>query len=261
MKYVLVLGIEFKKPSKNFKPTNVNVSINKRLIDSFSLNDNKGLTDEMISNVDDTWYRQFDKMKWLERDDRKERWKQQPKFYKTYLLEGKELTGNLEINVDNENSDYTNGFMKKSSILKFHMIGLVPVDLFKDNGKPIMSIVSRLDDGYNTFLSRRNIFPDPWVEETEEEKKLMSEREPISWPCVNSFNIEYRKQDEFQTSRTSDPFSDVGGSFTIEIPIKVKHKTKYLATVTPRHGFPIFPGALVLGTYRPILNILTKYLQ
>jgi len=259
MKYVLVLGIEFKKPSKNFKPTNINVSINKRLIDSFSLSDSKGLTDNMISSIDDTWYRHFDKMHWLERNDRKERWKRQPKFYKIYLLEGKELTGNLEIDVDNENSDYTNGFMKKSSILKFHMIGLAPVDLFKDNGKPMMSIVSKLDTGYNTFLSRRNIFPDPWVEVHEEEKKLI--RDPISWPCVNLFYIKHREQDEFQTSRTSNPFSDVGGSFTIEIPIKVKHKIKYLGTVTPKHGFPIFPGAFVLATYRPILNILTKYLQ
>ena len=265
MKYILALGIEFKKASKNFKSANISVSMNNMLIDTFSLNDDKGLTDNMISTIDDTWYRHFDKMHWLERDDRKENWKRSPKFYKTYLLDEDKVENNLEIIVDNTNSDYTNGFIKKSSLIRFHMIALVPVDFLKDNGKTMMTILNKLDDGYNKFLARRNIFPNPWEEANEKENELIAGRKQISWPTVRTFNANFIDK-EFQTDTTTSIFSYIGGSFTTQIPIKTKHKIKYLGETqipaeitTPIYGYPIGQHeCLVLATCRPLLNICNE---
>jgi hypothetical protein len=67
--------------------------------------------------------------------------KSKPKFIKIYEIEINKNLQKLKINIDikNDDNNYTNGFMTKSTLIKFEILQLIPlheglIKLFKDKG-------------------------------------------------------------------------------------------------------------------------------
>ena len=118
MKYFLVIGIEYKFFQK---PANLTVNVGNRFIDTFLLDRDYPCTTDIRCHIDPKVYEKHDKSDWLKQADWIERWDKMEKanLYKIYEIDDSTVKGNLEITVENSNNDYTNGFMNKSSLIKF----------------------------------------------------------------------------------------------------------------------------------------------
>ena len=263
MKYFLILGTEFKRYKKT---ANIHVSLNERLIDSFGMKRDQGTID-MLKHVEKTWYEKFNRNHWIERDDWLSIWKKHPKFFKVYQVDEKDLinkdgaTGTLEIKVDNSQSNYTNGFMTKSSMIKFSIIGLVPEPLLQNNGEGLMRVATKFDDAWDKCLGRRNIQPGKVVGTMSTEEHDMWKVSRPTWPSV--FNYHVQRDGESETHEKSGLRTRcdwIGGSFTLQVPIKIKHKIKVLGSIgTADHGFFTgLPECIALATCKPLLNIYNE---
>jgi len=256
MKYTLVLGIAYKK-YKN--PGDIAVYVGGRLIDAFQIDQDVTFVceDTVTSLLDETWYRRLDLTRWLARletnkknhIDREERITHElvPKLFKIYEIEEQDLNGLVEIKVDNSHNDYNNGFMKNNSMIRFPIIGLFPSHFVGNRGEQLMRIVKKLGDG-----------------ESKHEKRVgrINRSDPAlgTWPCVRSF---YTKQQNnmFQKDKVLSNGWWIGGSFTAEIPIKTKHRIKYLSSIGKKEtGFLQLPDpdCLFIATCKQLLNIYNE---
>jgi len=224
MLYTLVLAIEYKKYKK---PATVALSINGNLIEQFTLDTDQGTTNTMLSMVEKTLYKDIDRLRWIEREDWKEYWASRPKFFKVFTIAEENLTGDLEIKVENADSDFTNGFMKNNSNLKFPIIALFPSALVKNGGGNLMKIFAKFDDAYDKHIKRKGIQLSKTAPMSADEKKWRANRIVGRWPCVESFYA-HREHELFEKSEIRDSVWWIGGSFTAKIPIRTKHKIKYL---------------------------------
>jgi len=244
MKYTLVLGIAYKK-YKN--PGDIAVYVGGRLIDAFQIDQDVTFVceDTVTSLLDETWYRQLDRTWWLSTVS----WPQElvPKLFKIYEIEEQDLNGLVEIKVDNSHNDYSNGFMKNNSMIRFPIIGLFPSHFVENRGEQLMRIVQRVDDGAFKHGKRAR-----------REKPC----DPIFyrlWPCVNEFYV--RQQSEtFEKNGLKTGFWWIGGNFTAEIPIKTKHRIKYLSSISAKETgfFGWSLESLILATCKPLLNIYNE---
>tara|TARA_Y100000592_G_scaffold95564_1_gene162356 strand:- start:966 stop:1718 length:753 start_codon:yes stop_codon:yes gene_type:complete len=246
MKYALVIGIEYKKYKK---PAEITISIDNTFIDTFQLHDDLPSTDKVVEQLDETWFNELGYSHWLTGDDWQDRWKDKPRLYKVYLLEEKHINDRLSIKVENSNSDFTNGFMKKSSMIKFPIIGLVPYSFLKNKAEKLMRIMikfSRAQDHGTKLVKIIN--------------GEVSRRQPTSWPTANSMKVQNRNE-LYQKNGLKKPNTWIGGSFEITIPIRKKYNIKYLGNTLHKDqkdiGYWVTDRmeSLILGSCKQLLNM------
>ena len=243
MKYTLVLGIAYKKykyPGYKMSPGNIAVYVGGRLIDAFQIDQDVTFVDKdtLPSLLDETYRNRI--MSFLEHSP-----ELVPKFFKIYKIEEQDLKGLVEIKVDNSHSDHNNGFMNKSSMIKFPIIGLFPSHFVENKGQQLMRIIQKIAVGRQKQIKRSG---DP----DDDFRADMSH----AWPCAENFFIK-PQNNMYEKDRTSNTFWWVGGNFTAEIPIKTKHRIKYLSSIGAKEiGFiGRSVESLILATCKPLLNI------
>ena len=260
MKYTLVLGIAYKKykyPGDKMSPGDIAVYVGGRLIDSFQIEQDVTFVceDTVTSLLDETWCRHQDLTRWLPRletnkdhpDPIENHITDQlvPKLFKIYELEEQDLNGLVEITVDNSHSDHNNGFMKNSSMIRFPMMGLFPSHFIENKGEQLMRIVKKIVDGAFKHKKRTEGNAHNWSEYT--------------WPCVKSFYIK-RQNNIHEEDKIVSGFNWIGGSFRAEIPIKIKHRIRYLSSISDVETgfFESSFSSLILATCKPLLNIYNE---
>ena len=219
MKYILVIGIEYKK---YLNPAKLTLHIGNKFLDTFTLERDYSTTDDMRPRIGQPWFTQLldsldDK---AASDELSPLWTDAPRplpiFYKVYTLNDYDLEGFFNINVENDNSNYTNGFMTHSSWIKLTIVSLIPMDLISDNGKDFLKTNYRLERGFKKYLRRNNL--------SEDETLLPNHGLP--WPIADYFEVK-RKDEKFEKDGVKDHHCWIGGSFVARYPVHVKHKTKY----------------------------------
>jgi len=139
MKYILILGIIYQYYKK---PAVITVKANNRYIDQFSLDKDapKSTLKKLRTHIKHEHLKKLDH--WMNNrvpsifvekflNDEDGVFYHWPNMIKTFEIDEEYLTGDLKIEVENANSNYTNGFMTKSSLVKFAYVGLIPKDFFK----------------------------------------------------------------------------------------------------------------------------------
>jgi len=250
MKYTLVLGIAYKK-YKN--PGDITVYVGGRLIDAFQLDQDFTFVDNLLPLLDETWDRRLDSTRWLARlgtnkHPRGTRITHElvPKLFKIYEIEEQDLNGLVEIKVDNSHNDYNNGFIKNNSMIRFPMIGLFPSHFAENRGEQLMRIGRTVNDceiKHEKRAGRKK--PDPNLFHT--------------WPCVGNFYTK-RQNNMFEKDKVLTGYWWIGGSFTAEIPIKTKHRIRYLSSIGAKETgfFGRSLESLILATCKPLLNIYNE---
>ena len=210
MKYFLVIGIEYKFFQK---PANLTVNVGNTFIDTFLLDRAYPCTTDIRCHIDPKVYEKHDKSDWLKQADWIERWDKMEKanLYKIYEIDDSTVKGNLEITVENSNNDYTNGFMNKSSLIKFPIVALFKKDLTKNNCHKFMKGIIQLND----FRAKHK--------EPELDTILQA------WPCANAFYV-LRENQKYEKSQLSNRYYWLGGDFTAQFKIVERHDTKYMTT-------------------------------
>ena len=234
MKYTLVLGIAYKK-YKN--PGDIAVYVGGRLIDAFQIDQDVTFVceDTVPSLLDETWYHRLGRIEWWLAELGTKNvngnlmtYEIVPKLFKIYEIEEQDLNGLVEIKVDNSHNDYNNGFMKNNSMIRFPIIGLFPSHFAENRGEQLMRIGRTVNDceiKHEKRAGRKK--PDPNLFHT--------------WPCVGNFYTK-RQNNMFEKDKVLTGYWWIGGSFTAEIPIKTKHRIKYLSSIGKKEtGFLQLP--------------------
>ena len=247
MKYTLVLGIEYKKYKD---PAVVTVSIGNKFIDTFQLEKDFAKIDQSISNIEHRWFNEFDKKNRLSRSrNSKKLWENVPSFFKIYQINDTDIEGNLKVKVDNDNTDFTNGFMKNNSVLSLSIVAFFPSVLCNNKGEKLIKTCIKLNDGYHKFLARHD-----------GHSGIDKLRPESTWPVAESFYV--RREDEvYEKSEIKDETWAIGGSFTAEFPIGKKHKVKYLRSLRHKETgfvFTMDPKSLFISSCKSLLNIYNE---
>ena len=257
MKYTLVVGIAYKK-YKNASG-DIAVYVGGRLIDAFQIDQDVTFVcqDTVTSLLDETWYRRLDRVRWLARLGTEKNYNEGrmthelvPKLFKIYEIEEQDLNGLVEIKVDNSHNDHTNGFMKNSSMIRFPMIGLFPNHFIENKGEQLMRIMKKISSGF--FKHRKRAGRNGRTQEDSNHFHL--------WPCVNEFYVR-RQSETFEKNGSLHYSWWIGGSFTAEIPIKTKHRIRYLVSQGSKEVgfFDLWsPVSLILATCKQLLNIYNE---
>ena len=246
MKYTLVLGIAYKK-YKN--PGDIAVYVGGRLIDAFQIDQDVTFVceDTVTSLLDETGCRRLD-MTWLLGEHLAWQNVKVPKLFKIYEIEEQDLNGLVEIKVDNSHNDYNNGFMKNNSMIRFPIIGLFPSHFVENRGEQLMRIVKKIGDGEFKHKIRAGRKHSP--------TQADFFHDIHTWPCVKKYHI---RQQSKKFKKNGSWW--IGGSFTVEIPIKTKHRIKYLNSVDDKNiGFfnVYVPVGLFIATCKQLLNIYNE---
>ena len=243
MKYFLVTGIKYKFFQN---PADITIHVGNKFIDTFTLEKDFPPATDPLSHVDSKWYRKYGKEHWITRKGYVELWNQLPALFKVYEIDDSALEGKMEIKVQNDNSDFTNGFMKNSSLIKFPIVALFKKDLVGNRGEKMMKAIVKI-------VNRRN----------EDERFGYGVNKPprfhrSQWPNANSFWVSIENE-KHEKNGVKDRYWWLGGSFTAEFTIKTKHRMKVFAPAGGRleFGYPMstFPDALILATCKKLLNI------
>jgi hypothetical protein len=246
MKYILVIGIEFKK-YKN--PAKINLHIGDRFIDTFELANDYQNINSILALKENYCFEKFDRI--LVRLLESTTWADIkiapiPQFYKVYEIEEEYLKDFLEIHVYNSNSDYTNGFMNQSSLIRLSIVCLFPAVLGRNNGENLRRICSNIDE---------------WADKYRERSLKPKWRPNTTWPIAESF-VEVRYDENSQDkNQIKNQDCWIGGSFIARFPIRSKYKIKYLGSsahkdkgfVNTAHDYIQF-----ISSYKPLLNMYNE---
>ena len=245
MKYYLVLGIEYKKYKK---PANISIHLGQNFIDQFELDRDYSHAKDVLKQIDTKWFEKYDMMFRLKRKDCCMRWSNGiPGLIKVYEIDDTAVESKLEIKVINSNTDYTNGFMNKGSLIRFPLIALFKKSLVKNAGEKMMKALTKYDMA-DSFYHPMEYSDAPY---------------PVTnpfWPSAHSF-YSVRQNEMHEKSDIKNIGHWIGGSFTAEIDIKTKHHTKYLARTENKRWIG-FPGVCIenyfLASYKSLLNIYNE---
>jgi hypothetical protein len=252
MEYYLVLAIEFKKYKK---PARLTIHVGDNFVDTFDLDrDYTSTSTNIISQISERFYDEFGGSdnkwtKWL-----KERSTSIARLWKVYKLNGDMLQDKLTIKVENDNNDYTNGFMRMNSMIKFPLVALLKKNLVENQAEKLIKMLLKLKKAHEVFKTRLGM-------STQDPLPLKKDGNVRSvWPYGDSFHV-LRDNQTHGKSDVKDKDWWIGGSFTAVFPIKIKHRTKHLAT--PGHSTELGFAAekitesqhLVFLFYKPLLNI------
>lgn len=260
MTYTFILGLEY----RYFKnPAKVTVSINNRFVDSFTLTRDHYSNDDVGKRICTKWYNHFGVQNWKPPEY------SLPNYFKIYEINDEYLGGEFEIKVDNENSDYTNGFIRNSSVIKFDVIALFPTSLAKNDGEKLMEVFVRLDKALRKKFGKKysdnpQLLKPNWIIQhdgkSKEIKITKSNRQfRLQWPCVISFNVEMRDK-KFSKKKIMLKSEWIGGSFTLKLPIRKKHQVFYLHQEgTLGKGFiEPYKFPIAISSYQPLLNMYNE---
>jgi hypothetical protein len=242
MKYLLILGIEYKHFKK---PADISVFLGQRFIDTFELTQDYGQANNALETIDRKWFDDTGRQHALTSESRKEKWMSVPKLYKIYHIDAEYLVDDLLINVENDDSDYSNGFFKNSSLIKF-AVALMPTHFMAKHGTKYLSSMYRLLEGFEKYKKRGN-----WKQHTRPDVTFYGR-----WPLAGTCKV-IRKVKKFEDDKVVDSKHWIGGSFTAIFEIKSKHGIKILAN-DKQEQFGFFASvcemSLLLGACKPLLN-------
>jgi hypothetical protein len=247
MKYFLVIGIEYKFFQK---PANLTVNVGNTFIDTFLLDRAYPCTTDIRCHIDPKVYEKHDKTDWLTQADWVHYWNmiEKANLYKIYEIDDSTVKGNLEITVENSNNDYNNGFMNKTSLIKFPLVALFKKDLTKNHCDKFMKGIIQLSD----LVAKH--------------KQPESDTILQAWPCTNMFYVS-RENQKYEKSQLSNRFYWLGGDFTAQWTIVQRHDTKYLTKYQSDeqhkyNGFAelssVSPYDLFLASCNQLLNIYNE---
>jgi hypothetical protein len=282
MKYTLIIGIEFKKFKR---PATLTVHIGNTFVDTFDLEQDYPPKKTTIAFTDTEKNELYESSKWGGSswilDDLSDREIDIPTFYKMYEIDEECVEGTLKIRVENSNSDYTNGFMKNSSLVKFPIVSIVPSSFFEDHGKKLMEITTRLKRVEAKYCNRLELKKTPlWVKNSPE---ALQEKTPWSTDRINQNDFYYPKEHKwthhfcrhywplaglFLVRRDNEKHEKdavrhckwkIGGNFTAEFPIRQKHKTKYIGSWARREiGLLFSPNMGLFYVGKTLINIYNE---
>lgn len=247
MKYILVLGIEYKFFQK---PADLTIYIGNKFIDTFRLDRDFGTTN-ILPNIESKWYEKFNKKHWLTCPMRMLVWGQMPKLFKVYEIDDSAIEGNLEIECKNANTDFTNGFMRNYSLIKFPVVSLFKKDLMENRGEKAMKAIVKFGDAVEKYQKRKG---KDLNEVPEAPEGVFRGR----WPTARSFWVS-RQTEIYEKSGTRLSDEWLGGSFTAKFNIHKKHHMHVFAPIRGRKefGFPNdygHPKVLSLASCTQLLN-------
>ena len=243
MKYILVVGLEYKKYKKS---GTVRISAGDRLIDEFRLDVDLPATTGILPHIMQKHYETHGHENLLtDEESLKEMWTRElPCFYKVYKIDEKYLEQTLDIKVLNADSDFNNGFMKNSSLIKFSTISMFPASLVQDDCNKFLKMVLMINRAIHRYKIRNKVTVIP--------SELRG-----SWPVLTELEVKFKnKQHNIQDGlyRCSHW---LGGDFTIRSQIKKKHGFRYLHSPgTTSHGFFKSPGPKVhvVSSLKQLIN-------
>ena len=256
MKYTLVVGMEYE--IFHMRPANIAISVNDRFVDYFSLDKNYGAVDHVLPEINPKWYHELNKSHWISTDVSKEKMEMSwgyvklPKCIKVYQIDEEHLGGFLKIKVENKNSDFTNGFMKHSSLLKIPLMALFPSHMADNDGEKLLKTIARLNNAF---------WANPFMDAGLEKRKLRESAAGLkhTWPDVDSYFVRRESEIHEKSKEVTTEFK-VGGSFTAEIPVEKKHKVFFLRSAfRDAKGF-FLPAywSMSVASYKPLLNIYNE---
>jgi len=161
MRYVLILGIIY---DYYRQPANIDVRINDRVLSQITLEKSAQRTTikKLRAHVDadnlstvDKWIHERVPKKYVAKFKEDLPGYDLPVLFKTLEIDEKDLVGDLTLEVKNSNSNYTNGFMTKSSKLQFPIVALIPKYFLENNHKKLVQVFDRLNSAFNQFDSKR----------------------------------------------------------------------------------------------------------
>ena len=251
MKYTLVLGIEYKKYKR---PANIRISADERLIDDFDLDkDIKSFedADQVIDNINKFHYKNlqyrhpaWDAGKLLSRkvirgtpmdrvyqgpmDPRfvDTRWPSNsiPRYFRVYDIDDTHLKNILKLTVSNSNSDYSNGFMKNSSLIRFPIIALFPKQLTENNCEKFFKVLTKFENNKRDkyWYKRKNGHTVEMIAELKTKEDIV-----CTWPCSDYYKITFNNDKHNAGGMIRDDCW-LGSSFELELQIKKKHRVTFL---------------------------------
>lgn len=247
MKYTLAIGLEYKQFRR---PADVTIYIGDRMIDTFQLDKDLPMSFDNEKHVDDTlyWSINFPKKQVPKAnlDRRKKLWSEEgiPSHYRIYELEHTDLDGTLRLDVQNSDNDYTNGFMKNNSLIRFPVIALFPKHFQENRSEKLIKAMAWLDRSYEKYKSRNKIV---------ERSDLVGMKFHSYWPIVREHTVLDLANGQSEIERT---LTWKGGNFVIEIPIRKKHRIHFLGSPHGNDTGFFWPDGLAntLTSIVPIIN-------
>ena len=251
MEYFLVLGMEYKFYRK---PANITIHVGDKFIDTFQLDHDYPNATNILPQIETQWYDKFGLTKWLTLPIPVARWAKLPSLFKVYKIDDSALKGRMEIKVENANSDFANGFLQNSSLIRFPIVSIFKKDLVENRGEKLMRIMKKNRDAAIKYMTRRD-----GQDFNDNMDDLKAGFVRPTWPNAQSFYVS-RENEIHEKSGVKDMYSHLGGSFTAKFMIETKHHMKVFAPGGDRKelGFPTsvitVPSTLVLATCKQLLN-------
>ena len=273
MKYILVLGIIFEK-YKN--PAKIKITTDQSLIDEFYLDQDKNPTFDFLDKIThhkEKMYKKHNQAR-LDKQFINQEW---PTYFRVYQLQRLPLGDRIKIEVENPNSDYTNGFMRNSSLIKFPVIAFFPKSLCMNNSSSLMNFMLNNEDGLDRHITRKG--EKSWSELSTVDKfgmwmqkkrgsskrlgrpKIMEGKKiKNTWPAKYVFYI--NKSDEYEKSKKVSGHEPIGGSFTIDFLVKRKHNIDYIYQDIEQSDIGFWASrdasSLLLASCGQLLNIYNE---
>ena len=200
MNYILGIGLLYKKYKKNAV---IKLYMDDKLLDIYDLE-----KDVDPITVSTTVVERFKKkFTWFNRDwfDRPDVMKLKckiPRFLKIIEIEEEKLAeaGEFRIEVYNDDSNYTNGFMSKSSLIEPNFFILCPKELMKNNGQFFYKFQENL---YKKIVSRFEKNMDK-TRQNYGHFLNWSERPRPQWPIPQFFDIVLDKNNKINKVKKND---------------------------------------------------------
>jgi len=253
MKYILVLGIEFLKYKKNAK---ISISTDNLLVDEFDLDE-----DILGSKIKPVIMPDFldvfgDKTFWLFSNDRTNSSKflhSQPRFFKIYKLEDTLIGKKIVITVDNDNSNYNNGFMTKSSLIRFQVIAMFPESMIINDCRKLFDTAKKIREvslKYGNSVRKKNLYG-------KTKCLLLNGPDRVNWPALRHYTPVFKNTKTNLTVLPDVPvcLSWLGGSFEIQLQVREKYNLKYLCDQKNK-SYGVWNVATGIATLLSTSNIL-----
>ena len=261
MNYTLLLGLQQKKYKKSAKIT---VHLGERMVDVFSIDKAHKEPDDIMSlfsvekDLELLWYDKthcpMDDTNCLNRLPERGPWTRSwsmtpvPDIFKVYHIADRELDAPIFIKVENNDNNYTNGFMTQTSLVRIPMIALFPTKFTMNHAEYLMQAILRINNSYDQMIARTGIGHQP------------NDDTRPGWPCANSFHVK-RDSEKYNKSGMFKFDSWIGGNFTAEILVAKKFGIKYLTARGNRTmGFPYTCSAkdMFVASFKQLLNIYNE---
>ena len=223
MEYVLGIGTRLVEKYK--KNPNIQIFINGILEDEFVISN----TEQSVS--EHSFARNWKENLYSDVVGMKEEIKRSfhvPKSMKLFYLNSEKLKpGTLQIKVDNADSNYTNGFMTKSTTIQMYPIFLIPASMLEKN--TLHKLYTSIEDGANRFDKT-----DKHINYSLNSfRNFIENEDPVwEWPVITRYLV---------NGQSKNSFSILGGSFAIEFDIYKKHGLYAIKNKDDEpKGYPLF---------------------